>query len=357
VAGCWLALAYHTPQYANIQCRISNFDISNINQIGLITILIYHHMSTYNYKFDPLFKSYILTRTPCPVLNFQLPPSTEMAQFTTPPPSLKYSLLSFPEPSILLVTLNRPKALNCINSIGHYELDNLWKWLDAEPSLSVGILTGAGRAFCAGADLKEWNDRNIAAKTTIWTEREQQTMPSTGFGALSRRGGKKPIICAVNGICFGGGCEMIINADMVVASSEAVFGLPEVTIGVVALAGALTRLVRSVGRPRAMEMALTGRRLGAEEAREWGLVNRVVAKGKVVEEAVNLAKLIAANSPDSVIVSREGIKMGWEGVGAEEGTRLISENWYTRMYNGENMKEGVSSFVEKRKPVWVGSKL
>ncbi len=150
---------------------------------------------------------------------------------------------------------------------------------------------------------------------------------------------------------------MIINADIVVADEGAQFGLPEAKIGVVALAGALTRLVRTVGRQRAMEMALTGRTLKAEEAREWGLVNRVVGKGRCVEEAVRLAELIVANSPDSVIVSREGIKMGWEGVGAEEGTRLIQELWYKRMDKGENMKEGVRSFVEKRKPKWVPSKL
>lgn len=106
-----------------------------------------------------------------------------------------------------------------------------------------------------------------------------------------------------------------------------------------------------------MEMALTGRKVSAEEAREWGLVNRVVGKGEGVREALSVAALVVGNSPDSVIVSREGIKMGWEGVGAEEGTRLITENWYSRMDKGENMKEGVRSFVEKRKPVWVPSKL
>lgn len=150
---------------------------------------------------------------------------------------------------------------------------------------------------------------------------------------------------------------MIINADMVVAEEQAVFGLPEVKIGVVALAGALTRVVRTVGRQRAMEMVLTGRTLNAEEAREWGLVNRVVKQGQGVEGALELAGLVVTNSPDSLIVSREGVKMGWEGVGAEEGTRLVGENWYRRIEGGENMKEGVRSFVEKRKPRWVPSKL
>jgi enoyl-CoA hydratase/carnithine racemase len=244
----------------------------------------------------------------------------------------------------------------------HYDLDALYTWFDSEPSLRVAILTGEGRAFCAGADLKEWDRANNSSSQStpvpeLSREQQQRSMPPSGFGALSRRRGKKPVICAVNGICFGGGCEMIINADIVVASSNATFGLPEVKIGVVALAGALTRLVRTVGKQRAMEMALTGRTLSAEEAREWGLVNKVVGREEVVEESIGIAETIAGNSPDSVIVSREGIKMGWEGVGAEEGTRLLAENWYSRMDKGENMKEGVRSFVEKRKPVWVPSKL
>ena len=283
-----------------------------------------------------------------------------MPQFATPPPPVQDSIISFPKPTILLITLNRPQDLNCINTQGHYELDALYKWFDAEPSLRCAILTGNGRAFCAGADLKEWNSANNANSNKqegLSREQKERSMPPSGFGALSRRGGKKPVICAVNGICFGGGCEIIINADIVVADDGAQFGLPEVKIGVVALAGALTRLTRTVGRQRAMEMALTGRALGAEEAKEWGLVNKVVKKGTCVEEAVKIAEVISGNSPDSVIVSREGIKMGWEGVGAEEGTRLLAENWYSRMDKGENMKEGVKSFVEKRKPRWVPSKL
>jgi enoyl-CoA hydratase/carnithine racemase len=313
---------------------------------------------------NPQFKNYILSKTPCPVLVFQSSSRTQdtmsSTQFATPPPPVRDSIISFPKPTILLITLNRPKDLNCINTPGHYELDALYKWFDAEPSLRCAILTGNGRAFCAGADLKEWNSANNTSSNKqegLSREQKERSMPPSGFGALSRRGGKKPVICAVNGFCFGGGCEMIINADIVVADEGVQFGLPEVKIGVVALAGALTRLTRTVGRQRAMEMALTGRSLGAEEAREWGLVNKVVKKGTCVNEAVKIAEVISGNSPDSVIVSREGIKMGWEGVGAEEGTRLLAENWYSRMDKGDNMKEGVKSFVEKRKPRWVPSKL
>ncbi|KAF2835249.1 ClpP/crotonase [Patellaria atrata CBS 101060] len=270
-------------------------------------------------------------------------------KFKTHPPKTKYATLSYPSPNILLVTLNRPKELNCINSEGHKELLEVWNWLDEEESLRVGIITGNGRAFCAGADLKEWNTNN--------EDEKPHPFPIGGFGGLSRRSGLKPIIAAVNGICFGGGCEIIINLDMILASKNASFALPEVKIGVVAVAGALPRLARTIGKPRAMEMALTGRTVSAKEAAEWGLVNQVIEDENVVDAAIEMAKLISANSPDAVIVTREGVKYGWEGVSVEEGTRLWSEGWYPKLLRGENMREGVKSFVEKRKPVWKPAKL
>lgn len=150
---------------------------------------------------------------------------------------------------------------------------------------------------------------------------------------------------------------MITNTDIVISSEKAFFGFPEVQRGVVAWAGALPRIVRTVGKQRAMEMVLTGRRVEAREAEKWGFVNEVVGGEKVVERAVELAAQIAENSPDAVIVSREGVKMGWEGVGAEEGTRLIIESWEKRLNAGDNIKEGLRAFVEKRKPQWGESKL
>jgi enoyl-CoA hydratase/carnithine racemase len=151
---------------------------------------------------------------------------------------------------------------------------------------------------------------------------------------------------------------MIVNADMVVACEKAFFGFPEVQRGVVAIAGALPRVVRTIGRQRAMEMVLTGRRVMAAEAREWGFVNEVVAReDQVVPRALELAAQIAANSPDAVIVSREGVKLGWEGVGAEDASRLLVDGWQKRLNEGENIKEGLRAFVEKRKPKWLPSKL
>lgn len=152
---------------------------------------------------------------------------------------------------------------------------------------------------------------------------------------------------------------MIINTDIVLASAVAKFALPEVKRGVIALAGALPRLVRTVGRQRAMEMALTGRTLGAHEAKDWGLVNEVVEgdRSKLVERAVQIAKTIAENSPDSVIVSREGVLLGWERLSAEEGTDKLVQGSWKAMEGGYNIKEGVRAFVEKRRPKWIDSKL
>jgi enoyl-CoA hydratase/carnithine racemase len=181
---------------------------------------------------------------------------------------------------------------------------------------------------------------------------------------LSNRKGKKPVIAAVNGLCLGGGMEMVINCDMVVAGTRGVkFGTPEVKRGVVALAGALPRLIRTVGKQRASEMALLGRMYGPQEMKEWGLVNFVVSTDEakdgaaVVAEALRLAQEIAANSPDSVITSREGLTLGWEAMGPATSTELLGKGLYGRIDGAENMREGLTSFVEKREPRWKDSRL
>jgi enoyl-CoA hydratase/carnithine racemase len=273
-------------------------------------------------------------------------------ELTSPPPQVPNVLLSFPSPHVLLITLNRPTQLNAIPSTSHLPFANLYAWYDSEPHLRACILTGSGRAFCAGADLKEWDSRHANGESS----NHSQKWTSSGFGGLSNRTGKKPVIAAVNGLCLGGGMEMAINCDLVVASEKAKFGLPEVKRGVIALAGALPRLIRTVGRQRAGEMALLGRMYDARQMREWGLVNAVVA-GDVVQEAVKVAEEMARNSPDAVIVSREGLRLGWEGVGPELGTEIVEKGIYGRIDGKENMAEGVRSFVEKREPVWRDSKL
>jgi len=194
----------------------------------------------------------------------------------------------------------------------------------------------------------------------------RRQMPSSGFGGVSRRMGKKPVIGAINGLAFGGGMEMVTNMDMVVASKSAQFALPEVKRGVVAIAGALPRIIRTIGRPRAMEMALTGRTVSAAEAREWGIVNAVtddapvdadVLSRPVVQKALDYAKEICGNSPDSVIVSRAGIIQGWEDGSVEHASQNIVEIYSKRLNEGENIGEGLKAFVERRSPRWVASQL
>ncbi|KAI0592883.1 enoyl-hydratase [Biscogniauxia sp. FL1348] len=294
------------------------------------------------------------------------PSTTDLPPWiTSPPPPVPHTLVSFPAPHILLVTLNNPAQLNAIPRAQHFGLAQLWDWYDAEPALRAAVLTGAGRAFCAGADLKAWHASYASPSAASAGEGR---LPPTGFGGLSNRPGKKPVVAAVNGPCLGGGFEMLLNCDLVVAAkgspgagrdraAAATFALPEVSIGVIAVAGGLPRLGQSVGRQRAMEMALTGKRYSAEEMRDWGLVNEVVDAEAVLPVALKWAERIAANSPDAVIVTREGIKTAWEGVGPVQATDMVRDGWYGRIEGGENMVEGIRSFVERRKPVWKDSKL
>ncbi|KAH7195732.1 ClpP/crotonase-like domain-containing protein [Fusarium oxysporum] len=289
-----------------------------------------------------------------------------MAQhtFNRQPPAQSYGLVSFPAQHVMLVVFNRPKALNAMTSDAEYELEALWEWYDDEPSLRCAIVTGAGRAFCAGMDLKEWNQINQRKRDGI-PEKRPMDPPTTGFGGLSRRSGKKPIIAAVNGLAMGGGFEIIANLDLIVAAKSATFALPEAKIGVVANAGSLPRLARTIGRPRATEMALTGRSISAAEAREFGFLNAItedappdsdVLERPVVQKALEYAALIIKNSPDSVIVSRAGILAGWEHGSAENAVRVHRQTWDKIMADGHNFHEGVQAFVEKRAPRWVDKK-
>ncbi|KAJ9660631.1 hypothetical protein H2198_002373 [Neophaeococcomyces mojaviensis] len=287
----------------------------------------------------------------------------------TKPPPQTYAILQFPQPYTILIIFNRPRHLNSIPSSVHHDMHLLLTWFDNEPSLRVAIVTGLGRAFCAGADLKEWNQHNAARAAGKPSVR--QPMPGGGFAGLSRRTGKKPVIGAVNGVAFGGGMEAVANLDMVVACRSATFSLPEVKRGVVAAAGALPRIVRTVGRMRAMEMALTGRALTAVEGEKWGFVNYVtedhadlkservedVVGRPVVKKALELAEMVAGNSPDSVIISKAGINAGWEDGSVENATRVQDLLWSEKLAAGENIREGVLAFVEKRGPQWRDSKL
>ena len=182
-------------------------------------------------------------------------------------------------------------------------------------------------------------------------------MTAPGLAGLPRRRSVKPIIAAVNGYCLGGGFEMAVNCDIVIASEKASFGLPEVQRGIAAVAGALPRLVRLIGKQRAAEIALSGLPFPASQLERWGLVNRVVEHDQLLASAVETAKAIARNSPDSLRVTLEGLHYGWEMASVEEASSALVDEWYPKLIAGENFHEGVKAFVEKRQPRWRASNL
>lgn len=276
-----------------------------------------------------------------------------MAPTETPPPSTPTFLkLSFPAPRVLLIRMDRRKDLNAMNTAAQWEMHAVWQWFDAEPNLSVAVITGTGRAFSAGADLKEWN-----SSMQPGSDPEKRLGNAPKFTPLSRRKGKKPVIAAVNGLAAGGGTEFVVNCDLVVASEEAYFALPEVKRGVAPIGGALPRLMRIVGLQRASEMALTGRNISAQEAFSWGLVNKVVSKEEVVTEATRYAEMIAKNSPDAIVCTRAGLRQSWEEAKVEDAVRWTLEHEFSELQQGENILEGLKAFSEKREPQWKGSKL
>ncbi|CAH0055521.1 unnamed protein product [Clonostachys solani] len=269
-----------------------------------------------------------------------------------PPPTPTFLRLTFPAPRVLLIRMDRPKALNAMTTAAQWEMDSVWKWFDAEPNLSIAILTGTGRAFSAGADLKEWNG-SMAPDA----DPSKRMGKAPEFTPLSRRMGKKPVIAAVNGLAMGGGCEFVVNCDIVLAAEDATFGLPEVKRGVAAIGGALPRLIRNIGLQRASEFALTGRTATAAEMESWGIVNRIVPRnGDLIKEAVSLAATIAENSPDSIICTRAGLRQGWQTDVETAVSETLSKE-FEELQRGENILEGLKAFTEKRKPVWKGSRL
>ncbi|KAF1817189.1 enoyl-CoA hydratase/isomerase [Eremomyces bilateralis CBS 781.70] len=270
---------------------------------------------------------------------------------TEPPQNLSFLKLSFPADRVLLVTMNRPKDLNCISRQGSTDMQAVFTWFDAEPNLTVAILTGAGRAFSAGADLKEWNTSMSPGSDS------SKRLGAPGPKPFSRRLGKKPVIAAVNGLAAGGGTEFAINCDLIVASEKATFALPEVKRGVSPFAGVLPRLIRIVGLQRASEFALTGRTMSSQEAFTWGFVNQVVPQDQVMDAALKYATMISENSPDSIICTRAGLRQGWETASVDDAAEITVHGAFAKLLEGENVKEGLRAFAEKRKPSWKPSRL
>jgi enoyl-CoA hydratase len=243
---------------------------------------------------------------------------------------------------VAVITLNRPKELNALNLQLMGEIRDALKELDEDNNVRAIVLTGNERAFAAGADIKQ-----MAGRTAI--DMLQIDQFSTWD---SIRKTKKPVIAAVIGFALGGGCELAMLCDMIIASETAKFGQPEIKIGVMPGAGGTQRLTRAVGKARAMEMVLTGKFISADEAYQFGLINRVVPVELYLSEAVKLAQEIAEMSPIAVHMAKESVNKAFDST-LQEGLSFERKNFYM-LFASEDQKEGMNAFVEKRKPEFKG---
>jgi enoyl-CoA hydratase len=241
-----------------------------------------------------------------------------------------------------VVKINRPEARNAVNGAVAQGIEHAIDRIEDDDSIWVGILTGEPPVFCAGADLKEINSGNAGA---LQTERG-------GFGGITQRQRTKPIIAAVDGPALAGGTEIVLSCDLVVAAATATFGIPEVKRSLVAAAGGLFRLPRKIPFNVAMEMALTGDPISAELAHHHGLVNRLCEPGQALEVATALAEQVCANAPVAV---RETRKILLEATNAPDdvGWRMSVEGMAKAM-SSDDFSEGLTAFIEKRRPQWKG---
>ncbi|ARS34022.1 enoyl-CoA hydratase-related protein [Pontibacter actiniarum] len=246
------------------------------------------------------------------------------------------------QPHVALIQLNRPKELNALNLQLMSELRDALKELDENDEVRAIIITGNERAFAAGADIKQ-----MAGKTAIDMLNVDQ------FSTWDQiRKTKKPIVAAVSGFALGGGCELAMTCDMIVASETAQFGQPEIKIGVMPGAGGTQRLTKAIGKAKAMEMVLTGRFISADEAEKHGLINRVVPVELYLEEAFKLAGEIARMSPVAAKLAKEAVNRSFE-THLDEGLHFERKNFYL-CFASEDQTEGMNAFVEKRKPEFKG---
>jgi enoyl-CoA hydratase len=241
-----------------------------------------------------------------------------------------------------VITINRPEARNAVNGDVATGIEEAIDRIEADDSVWVGILTGVPPVFCAGADLKEINSGNAGGLST----------KKGGFGGITMRERTKPIIAAVDGPALAGGTEIVLSCDLVVASSTATFGIPEVKRNLVAGAGGLFRLGRKIPINIAMELTLTGDPIDAARAHHFGLVNRLVEPGEALDAAIALAEQVCANAPLAV---RESRKIVLEATNAPDdvGWKMSAEGM-GRVMQSEDLQEGLMAFIEKRPPVWKG---
>jgi enoyl-CoA hydratase len=242
-----------------------------------------------------------------------------------------------------LVRFNRPKELNALNTFLMEELVNALEAFDRDPAVGCLVITGSERAFAAGADIKE-----MAGASAV------DMLLRDNIARWDRlRRVKKPIIAAVSGFCLGGGCELAMACDLIVASESARFGQPEINLGVMPGAGGTQRLTRAVGKAIAMEMVLNGRYLSADEAARFGLVNRVVPVEVYLDEALALAQSIAARARLAVRLAKEAVNNAFETYLAD-GLADERRAFYF-LFSTEDQKEGMDAFVAKRPPEWKGA--
>jgi enoyl-CoA hydratase len=246
------------------------------------------------------------------------------------------------EGGVGLVRLNRPKAMNALNSALMAELVDALAAFDADPEIGCMVVTGSEKVFAAGADIKEMEN----ATAVEMLSRDSIAL----WDRVSRVA--KPVIAAVSGVALGGGCELAMACDMIVASHTARFGQPEINLGVIPGAGGTQRLTRAVGKALAMEMVLNNRWLEAQEAYQFGLVNRVVNVEVYLEEALKLAREIAARAPVAVRFAKESVNAAYE-LSLSEGIRFERRNFYF-LFSTADQKEGMNAFVNKRPAKWQG---
>jgi len=243
---------------------------------------------------------------------------------------------------IALLTINRPEARNAVNGAVASGMEEAIDRLEADDEVWVGIVTGTGPVFSAGADLKAIATGEAAA---LQTKRG-------GFAGIARRERTKPIIAAVNGPALAGGCEIVLSCDLVVASTEARFGIPEVKRSLVAAAGGLFRLPRALPKMVAMELALTGDPIDAQRAYELGFVNRLCEPAALIDTAIALADQITANAPLAVKASRQIVLDGM--LAADDDAWRITNEAFAAVASSEDFAEGPRAFIEKRAPQWKG---
>lgn len=240
-----------------------------------------------------------------------------------------------------LVTLNRPKALNALSSAVMSELTRALDEFETDDGIGAVVLTGSEKAFAAGADIKEMQDKD-------YMEVYLSDFITSGWERLTTC--RKPVVAAVAGYALGGGCELAMMCDVIIAAENAKFGQPEITLGIMPGAGATQRLTRWMGKSKAMEMCLTGRMMDAQEAERAGLVSRVVSTAELVDEAVKTAQKIAEFSRPIAMMIKESVNRAYETTLAE-GIRFERRLFHST-FATEDQKEGMAAFVEKRKPTF-----